>query len=50
MFERQILLNFIIENKKYDSFKFVERLDHSFQTKKYYKIIWSLKRHTSTQK
>lgn len=30
----KFLINFIIENKKYDSFKFVERLDHSFQTKK----------------
>ena len=29
----KFLINFIIENKKYDSFKFVERLDHSFQTK-----------------
>ena len=30
----KFLINFIIENKKYDSFKFVESLDNSFQTKK----------------
>ena len=26
----KFLINFIIENKKYDSFKFVESLDHTF--------------------
>jgi len=33
-FNDPFIINFIIENKKDDSFNFVESLDHSFQTKK----------------
>lgn len=33
-FSDPFIINFIIENKKDDSFNFVESLDHSFQTKK----------------
>ena len=32
-FNDKFIINFIIENKKDDSFIFVESLDHSFQTK-----------------